>query len=78
MVVQVKRYINSVGVKAVQEIFTGMRHYNINRGMVVTSAERYTNQAMKLAKSCEVELWTLNDLVYHVKHINGEEIACKK
>lgn len=67
--IQTKRYKKPVGVKAIQEIYAGMQYYKIENGLVITSAAYYTNQAVNLAKSCNIELWTLNDLMYNIKKI---------
>jgi restriction endonuclease Mrr len=53
--VQVKRYNNNVGNKAVQEVVASVKHYDANRGMVVTNS-RFTNAAKELASSNNVEL----------------------
>jgi restriction system protein len=53
--VQVKRYNNNVGNKAVQEVVASVKHYGANRGMVVTNS-RFTNAAKELASSNNIEL----------------------
>ncbi|MEZ2240568.1 restriction endonuclease [Microcoleus sp.] len=54
-VVQAKRSKNPVGIKAVQEVAGAVRHYNGNKGRVITN-NRFTENACKLAKSNDVEL----------------------
>ncbi len=55
-VVQAKRSKNPVGIKAVQEVAGAVRHYNGNKGRVITN-NRFTENAYNLAKSNDVELW---------------------
>lgn len=54
--VQAKRYNDSVGIKAVQEIVSGKDYYGCDHAMVVTNS-RFTSSAVKLANKCGVELW---------------------
>ncbi len=48
LVVQAKRYNNSVGVKAVQEVVSAKVHYSADEAMVVTNS-RFTAEAEQLA-----------------------------
>jgi hypothetical protein len=50
LAIQVKRYGNSVGLAAVQEVFAGMVHYGCNGCIVVTSGN-FTPAAVELASS---------------------------
>ena len=61
-VVQAKRSKNPVGIKAVQEVAGAVRHYNGNKGRVITN-NRFTENACKLAKSNDVELWDRKKLI---------------
>ncbi|MEG4942841.1 restriction endonuclease [Microcoleus sp. F4-D5] len=61
-VVQAKRSKNPVGIKAVQEVAGAVRHYQGNKGIVITN-NRFTENACKLAKSNEVELWDRTKLI---------------
>lgn len=61
-VVQAKRSKNPVGIKAVQEVAGALRHYKGNKGRVITN-NRFTENAYKLAKSNEVELWDRKELI---------------
>ena len=62
--VQCKRYANPVGLKAVQEAISAMKHYDCDRCLVVTNS-KFTNQAIELANDNEVVgLWDRNILVY--------------
>ena len=60
--VQAKRSKNPVGIKAVQEVAGAVRHYKGNKGRVITN-NRFTENAYKLAKSNEVELWDRKELI---------------
>lgn len=60
-VVQAKRSKNPVGIKAVQEVAGAVRHYNGNKGIVITN--RFTENAYNLAESNEVELWDRKILI---------------
>lgn len=62
MVIQVKRYREKVGIKAVQEIVGAIGHYGAHRGMVITNSF-YTKSAWELAKSNNIELWDRNTLI---------------
>ena len=55
IIIQAKRYSQVVGNKAVQEVAAAVRHYRAERGMVVTT-NRFTNSAIELARSNNVEL----------------------
>ena len=62
--VQCKRYANPVGLKAVQEAISAMKHYDCDSCLVVTNS-KFTNQAVELAIDNEVVgLWDRNILVY--------------
>ncbi len=61
-VVQAKRSKNPVGIKAVQEVAGAVRHYNGNKGRVITN-NRFTENAYNLAKSNHVELWDRKKLI---------------
>ena len=54
--IQCKRFQGSVGVKAVQEIFSAKSYYNCELAFVYTTGE-YTQQAYELAKKTGVELF---------------------
>ena len=61
--VQCKRYAKPVGVKAVQEAISAMKHYDCDSCLVVTNS-RFTRQAMELASDNEVVgLWDRNILI---------------
>ena len=62
IVVQAKRYSNTVGVKAVQEIVSAVRMYNATEAWVVTN-NYYTRQAEKLADINDVYLIDRDELI---------------
>lgn len=55
IVVQAKRYKQSVGVKAVQEVLPAMKFYKGNIALVITNST-YTKQALLLAKHNDVRM----------------------
>ena len=59
--VQAKRWNKNVGREAVQEVFSSVAHWKTQRGMVVCNSY-FTNNAIKLADSCKVELWNRDKL----------------
>ena len=61
IVVQAKRYSNKVSNKAIQEVVAAIKHYGADRGMVVTTNE-FTQSAMELAESNDIELVDRNKL----------------
>jgi len=61
--VQCKRYSHPVGVKAVQEVISAMKHYNCEEAIVITN-NYFTKQAEILAEDNEVvSLWNRNKLI---------------
>ena len=58
---QCKRYATPVGVKAVQEVFSGCRKYEADRAVVITNSS-YTARAQALADDLGVTLWDLEML----------------
>lgn len=61
--VQCKRYHNPVGVKAVQEVISAMKHYDCEEAIVITNSF-FTKQAETLAKDHEVvSLWNRKKLI---------------
>ncbi len=64
--IQAKRYTGKVTNKAVQEIVAGVKHYNLDRGIVISTAE-YTKSAIELAHSNNIELWGKQKLMDLVK-----------
>jgi len=56
IVVQAKKYNNSVTNTAIQEAVASIKHYGADRAMVVTNST-FTKSAIELAASNNVELW---------------------
>lgn len=59
--IQAKCYSSSVGNSAVQQVAAGMRHYNSEKGMVVTN-NYFTSSAKELAQSNGIILWDRDKL----------------
>lgn len=59
--VQCKRYAGSVGNKAVQEVYAGMKHLQLARAVVISTGQ-YTKAARSLASSTGVLLLSENDI----------------
>lgn len=55
-VIQAKRYSGSVGNSAIQQVVAAMKHYNCKQAIVITTGI-FTQSALNLAKSNDVELW---------------------
>lgn len=62
IVVQAKRYTNSVGIAAVQEVIPAVKMYNANAAWVVSNSY-YTKAAMTLAKSNHVRMINRDELI---------------
>lgn len=62
LAVQAKRYSGTVGVHAVQELLSGMAYYQVEQGLVVTTAY-FSRQAEELAAKGNVQLWDRDALV---------------
>ncbi|MBS4217508.1 restriction endonuclease [Bacillus sp. FJAT-49711] len=61
-VVQAKRYSSNVGIKAIQEVVGAVQHYKADKSMVITNSY-FTNPAIELAKTNNVELINRDQLV---------------
>lgn len=61
--IQCKRVVRPSGNSAVQEIIAGVRHYNLDHGLVVSTAG-FTRSARELAISCDVSLCLAQDLIH--------------
>lgn len=59
--IQVKCYASSVTNKAIQEVVAGIKHYSLEKGIVVTN-NYFTESAKELAESNNVILWDRNML----------------
>ncbi len=64
--VQAKCYSNKVTASAVQEVVTGLRHYGLSGGMVVTN-NYFQPAAIQLAKDNGITLWNRDKLIEKLK-----------
>lgn len=62
IVVQAKRYSNTIGISAVQEVIGAKNYYEANKCLVVTN-NYFTPSAIELAQSNDVELWDREKLI---------------
>lgn len=69
--VQAKRWNKTVGVKAVQEAVAAKGLYECDLALVVTNSH-FTQQARRLARANEVELWDRRELVQRLHAVKGE------
>lgn len=67
--IQIKRYSDSVGISAVQEVVAGAMFYKCHHSMVITNAT-FTKSAYKLAKACKVELIDRELLSNYIAFLN--------
>lgn len=57
-VFQCKRYSNTVGVKAIQEVNTAKNHYGATKAAVMTNS-KFTRNAKRLAMENDIELFEM-------------------
>ena len=63
IVVQSKLYYkNSIGVSSVQEVYSSIKYYNADLGIVVTNS-RFSKNSINLANSTNVLLWDRDMLI---------------
>lgn len=74
VVVQAKRWKQTVGIEAVQQAIGAIKHYNVTRGMVITNSS-FTQQARNLATSNKIELWDRETLIRFLRSSNGRDMA---
>lgn len=67
--IQAKCYSDKVDSAAVREIVTGLKHYGLNLGMVITN-NYFQPSAIQLAKDNGIKLWNRNDLIGEIAKIN--------
>lgn len=60
--IQCKRYVSKVGIKAVQEAYSGAEYYGCDIAVVLSSGI-FTKEAIKTGERIGVRLWDRNDLV---------------
>ena len=61
-IIQAKRSSKPVGIKAVQEVASAIKHYNADEAIVITN-NRFTENAFDLANSNKVELRGREELI---------------
>ncbi|WP_066378063.1 restriction endonuclease [Anabaena sp. CA = ATCC 33047] len=61
-IIQAKRSKKPIGIKAVQEVASAVKHYQANKAIVITN-NKFTENAYNLARSNEVELWDRGQLI---------------
>jgi restriction system protein len=76
-VVQAKRWSKKVGIKAVQEAAAAKATYRCDAGLVVTNQE-FTQQARRLARANEVELWDRRALVSKLLVAGGAKMGASR
>lgn len=67
--IQTKRYSNTVGNKAIQEVVSGKQYYNANKGWVITNST-FTKSAIMLAESTSTILWDGYKLKQMIEVVN--------
>ncbi|MFC5403912.1 restriction endonuclease [Cohnella soli] len=76
-VVQAKRYTDSVGISAVQEVFSSMRYYKARKAIVIASA-KFTEPCETLAGVNHVKLLDRDDLIYMIEAFKKDDIQAVK
>ncbi|MGF7436812.1 restriction endonuclease [Lentilactobacillus senioris] len=69
--VQCKNYQQSVGNRAIQEIYAGMGFYDIHHGIVITNSV-FTESAQELASKLGIELWDRYYIAKIISQIDSE------
>ncbi|OWZ84113.1 restriction endonuclease [Natranaerobius trueperi] len=60
--VQAKRYNSNVSIDAVQAVEAGKKYYHCSNAIVITNSH-FTKNAVELAHTCKVKLWSREDLI---------------
>ena len=76
-VIQAKRFKGKVGVKAIQEAVASKGYYGCQNAMVVTNSN-FTDQAIKLARANNVELWNRKKLIDALSSMNSSDVMVHK
>lgn len=64
--IQTKCYTQKVGNSAIQEAIAGLKHYNLDKAMVITN-NFYTPAAIQLARENNVIIWDRNKLIAEIR-----------
>ena len=70
--IQVKKFNGPVGIKAVQEIASGMAYYECNEGWVISTAPYFTQAAKNLASKHGIKLFNKYDLANYFQKIQQQ------
>lgn len=68
--IQVKRYSKKVTNTAIQEVAAGIKHYSLQKGLVITN-NYFTDSAIELAASNNVILWDRDILKLKLREISN-------
>jgi len=68
IVVQAKRYDQTVGIEAIQQTIGAKGYYKADRGIVVTNSY-FTRAAKELATANQIELWDRTMLINQITHL---------
>lgn len=72
IVVQAKRYSNSVGLKAVQEVISSIKMYDATEAWVITNSH-FTKAAKELAEKNDVKMIGREQLVNMINELNPSQ-----
>lgn len=73
--IQVKKFTKPVGIKAIQEVISGMDYYNCYEGWVITTAPYFTQAAKNLAKTRNIKLYNKNDLAILLYELQKDNVV---
>ena len=73
--IQVKKFTKPVGIKAIQEVISGMDYYNCYEGWVITTAPYFTQAAKNLAKTRNIKLYNKNDLAILLYKLQKDNVV---
>ncbi|WP_088103910.1 restriction endonuclease [Halalkalibacter urbisdiaboli] len=62
-VVQAKRYLDKVGLSAVQEVYSAQAFYDADTALIVTSSNELSEPCLKLATATSVKIIDREDLI---------------
>lgn len=74
VVIQAKRWNRVVGIEAVQQIIGAIKHYDADKGMVITNST-FTENAYNLAETNGIELWDRKSLIKFFSGYKSREIV---
>ena len=74
LVVQAKRWKRNVGIEAVQQVIGAIKHYDAQKGMVITNSY-FSENAYALADSNGIELWDRPKLIELMSKSDGRQLA---